>query len=73
MFNPISEAPLDTLIIFKKVFKDIETPLIVVGEVVTFKGKIHHLYRGGYEETIHLYKQQTKEDWDEKFDSFALL
>ena len=52
VWKPISEAPEDTLILLRKDFDSVETPLVVVGEVITFKGKKHHLWRGPYDQTI---------------------
>ena len=72
MFKNISEAPFDELIILRKDFLGIETPLIVVGEITMFKGKIHHLWRGGYISAVDRYKKENPQ-WDEKFDSFCEL
>jgi len=49
---PIEDAPEDTLILLRKDFEDVDTPLIVVGEVTTFKGSKHYLWRGPYEGVI---------------------
>ena len=46
VWKPISEAPEDILILLRKDFDSVETPMVVVGEVITFKGKKHHLFQG---------------------------
>ena len=51
-WKPISEAPEDTLILLRKDFPSVETPMVVVGEVITFKGQKHHLWRGPYDQTV---------------------
>lgn len=48
-WKPISEAPEDTLILLRKDFPEFETPMIVVGEVITFNEERHILCRGPYE------------------------
>lgn len=70
MWKPIEDAPLDQLILMRKNFANAETPLVVVGEVIEFKGKIHHLWRGAYDESVRVYKQQVNPNWNEKFDSY---
>ena len=49
---PISEAPEDQLILLRKDFDGLETPMIVVGEVTTFRGEKHQLWRGPYDQTV---------------------
>ena len=71
-WKPIDEnTPQDELILLRKDFKQYETPCIVVGEIFTFKGEVHHAWRGPYEETIKIFKGETS--WDEKFTHWAPL
>lgn len=66
-WKKIDSAPEDELILMMKRFPDVDTPCIVVGEVVRFKGNIHHLWRGPYDGTVKLYKEEVDKQWDEKF------
>ena len=69
-WKTIDTVPQDKLVLLRKNFKNAETPLIVVGEVFTFKGKVHHAWRGAYDESINIYKKVDK-NWDEKFEFYA--
>ena len=51
-WKPIKEAPEDTLVLLRKDFPNVITPMVVVGEVTTFKGQQHHLWRGPYDQTV---------------------
>jgi len=59
-------TPQDELVLLRKNFEAAETPLIVIGEVVTFRGAVHHLSRGAYDNSIKCYKEVDPK-WDEKF------
>jgi hypothetical protein len=69
-WKPIDDVPHDKLVLLRKNFEKAETPLIVIGEVFKFKGNIHHTWRGGYDDSIKLYKKVDPK-WDEKFDFYA--
>ena len=51
-WNTIDTCPEDKLVLLRKDFSGVETPMVVVGELTTFKGKVHHLWRGPYEGTV---------------------
>lgn len=72
-WQPIETAPMDTLVLLRKDFKGTETPLVVVGEVITFKGVVHHLWRGGYDACVKIYKDEVDKGWDEKFNLWLPL
>ena len=73
IWNAIDDnTPTDKNLLLKKEFSELSTPLVVIGEVINFKGVTHHLWKGGYDSTVKIYKQETK-DWDEKFTHWAEL
>jgi hypothetical protein len=65
-WQPIETAPEDTLILLYKAFDGFETPCVVVGELSTHKGRLHHLWCGPYAGTINVFNGEVS-GWDEKF------
>lgn len=57
-WKPIDEAPEDEDILLKQHFNGISLPLIVIGEVITFKEKLHYLWKGPYEDTVKVYLEE---------------
>jgi len=55
-------TPQDELILLRSSVPDIDTPLVVVGELTTFKGKLHHLWRGTYDKTVVEFRQHGFKD-----------
>lgn len=66
-WEPIETAPLDTSILLMKKFNSVNTPCIVVGEVIKFNDNLHHLWKGAYEETIDIFCQEVDPEWDQRF------
>lgn len=56
-WKSIETAPFDTLILMKKDFEGFETPMVVVGEVINFKGATHYLCRGPYDDVIDTFNE----------------
>ena len=61
-WNDISTVPEEKIVLLRKDFDECETPLVVIGEVINMNGKVHQLYRGGYAETVNVYKTYGFED-----------
>lgn len=55
----INTVPFDTdVILVQKYDNKNMRPLVVVGEVIHFKNKVHYLWYGGYEETVNMYEKE---------------
>ena len=52
-WKSIETAPEDVLILLRKDFPGVETPMVVVGMVTSFKGKVHHLWNGPYDGVVN--------------------
>ena len=59
----IDEAPKDKDILLKQYFDGISLPLIVIGEVITFKEKLHYLWKGPYEDTVKIYLEECGDEF----------
>jgi hypothetical protein len=60
-------TPMDKTILLRKNFNNLDTPCIVIGEIITFRDKVCHLWRATYEETIKIYREESDPEWDEMF------
>lgn len=66
-WKDIRTCPKDTIVLLKKEFDEVETPCVVIGEITSFNGEVHHLWRGAYTGVVDLYKNEIAPYWDEKF------
>ena len=60
-------TPKDKSILLRHDFAGIKTPCVVVGELMNFKGKTHHLWNGNYQSVVSLFREESQQEWDEKF------
>jgi uncharacterized protein YrzB (UPF0473 family) len=56
-------TPMDKTILLRKNFNNLDTPCIVIGEIITFRDKVCHLWRATYEETIKIYRERFANGW----------
>ena len=69
----IENAPRETKILLMKQFENANTPCVIIGEVIKFNGKMHHLWSGAYEDVVDIYNDEVDPEWDRKFTHWKRL